>query len=299
MRRARAAARHRSTTITPSRLFFELPSSRREPTLPPIFCSGCDGDHMSRLRIPRTHEKYTLKPYKPGPSRLTTELPPKTAGPRDASETPWDRSSRSYFNSRTLNADNRRSVKPGLVRRCGSSPGRLPWPMVLLAGTLTIFLLSLLGDATGAPVLIAVFGSSSFLGVLLPESVLSRPVNIVGGHAVSAACGILLQILVPSSWWALGLAVGAAMVAMAALRVIFHWLAVRPSRSSWLMTDGATSLRQCSPAHSPSQRVPSCTVRFSRRSRQGGYTEVLVCSGRARVRSGSPSTHRSGASPLT
>jgi len=100
---------------------------------------------------------------------------------------------------------------------------RAPWSAILmaaLAGALTITVLALTGDAVGTPILIAAFGSSCVLVFLLPEAPLSQPVNVVGGHMVSALCGVAAHAFLPTAWWSLGLAVGAAMAAMAALRII-------------------------------------------------------------------------------
>lgn len=92
--------------------------------------------------------------------------------------------------------------------------------MAALAGALTITVLSLTGDAVGTPILIAAFGSSCVLVFLLPDAPLSQPINVVGGHMVSALCGVVAHAFLPTAWWSLGLAVGAAMAAMAALRII-------------------------------------------------------------------------------
>ncbi|NUU33321.1 HPP family protein [Arthrobacter sp. C9C5] len=100
---------------------------------------------------------------------------------------------------------------------------RAPWSAILaaaLAGALTVTVLSLTGDAVGTPILIAAFGSSCVLVFLLPDAPLSQPINVVGGHMVSALCGVLAHAFLPTAWWSLGLAVGTAMAAMAALRII-------------------------------------------------------------------------------
>lgn len=100
---------------------------------------------------------------------------------------------------------------------------RAHWSAILVAafaGALTTAVLSLTGDAAGTPILIAAFGSSCVLVFLLPEAPLSQPVNVVGGHMVSALCGAAAHAFLPTAWWGLGLAVGAAIAAMAALRII-------------------------------------------------------------------------------
>ncbi|WP_016995687.1 HPP family protein [Kocuria atrinae] len=89
-----------------------------------------------------------------------------------------------------------------------------------LGGALTIALLGFTGDLFGVPLLIAAFGSSCVLLFLVPDSPFSRPVSVVGGHVVAAACGLLIHSVLPTAWWSLGIAVGLAMIGMASLRVI-------------------------------------------------------------------------------
>jgi CBS-domain-containing membrane protein len=99
----------------------------------------------------------------------------------------------------------------------------MSWLAILVAslgGAATIAVLSLAGDLMGTPILIAAFGSSCVLLFLLPEAPLSRPANVIGGHLVSALCGVAAHAFLPTAWWSLSLAVGAAMAAMASLRVI-------------------------------------------------------------------------------
>jgi CBS-domain-containing membrane protein len=99
----------------------------------------------------------------------------------------------------------------------------IPWHLALAAsaaGGLTIAVLGLAGDLAGTPILIAAFGSSCVLVFLMPDAALSQPVNVIGGHLVAALCGVAVHALLPVAWWSLGLAVGVAMAAMAAARVI-------------------------------------------------------------------------------
>ncbi|WP_017613414.1 HPP family protein [Nocardiopsis salina] len=111
-----------------------------------------------------------------------------------------------------------------LVRRGTASPQqRPPWHVITaasLAGAMTIGVLGLTGDVAGTPVLVAAFGSSCVLVFLLPDGPLSQPVGVIGGHFVSALCGLVVHTLMPVEWWSLGLSVGAAMAAMAALRIV-------------------------------------------------------------------------------
>lgn len=99
---------------------------------------------------------------------------------------------------------------------------RLPASRIAVAaagGAATIAVLGLLGESLGFPVLVAAFGSSCVLVFTLPESPLSQPVNIVGGHVTAALCGLLARFTLPDTWWSLAIAVGAALAVMAALRV--------------------------------------------------------------------------------
>ena len=94
--------------------------------------------------------------------------------------------------------------------------------MALLAGVGGFFaILSLyqLGSWLGNPLLMAPFGASCVLIFALPQSPLSQPVNVIGGHLVSTAIGLLLHMFLPVAGWSLGLAVGLAITIMMALRV--------------------------------------------------------------------------------
>lgn len=98
-----------------------------------------------------------------------------------------------------------------------------PWHLVLaasVAGGLTIALLGITGELAHTPILIAAFGSSCVLVFLLPDAALSQPVNVIGGHFIAALSGLVVHTVMPVTWWSLGIAVGLAMAAMAAARVI-------------------------------------------------------------------------------
>ncbi|GLK73103.1 HPP family protein [Ancylobacter dichloromethanicus] len=72
----------------------------------------------------------------------------------------------------------------------------------------------------GAPLLIAPFGASSVLLFSVPNSPLSQPANVVGGHLVATGVAIALHMVLPGTWWAAAIAVGAAIALMALLRLI-------------------------------------------------------------------------------
>ncbi|MBQ0719289.1 MAG: HPP family protein [Gammaproteobacteria bacterium] len=94
--------------------------------------------------------------------------------------------------------------------------------MALLAGTggfIAILCLYQLGSWLGNPLLMAPFGASCVLIFSLPQSPLSQPANVIGGHLVSTAIGLFLHMYLPTTGWSLGLAVGLAIAAMMALRL--------------------------------------------------------------------------------
>ena len=100
-------------------------------------------------------------------------------------------------------------------------PGQ-PLAVVLKAGiggVLAIAAVAWLSATSGNPLLMAPFGATCVLLFSVPNSPLSQPANVIGGHLVSTTIGLLLHMFLPVEWWSLGLAVGLAIAAMAALRV--------------------------------------------------------------------------------
>jgi len=88
-----------------------------------------------------------------------------------------------------------------------------------VGGLIAVSLVALLGYVSGNTLLMAPFGATCVLLFSVPASPLSQPINVIGGHLVSTAVGLLLLLVLPAEWWALGLAVGVAIAAMAALRI--------------------------------------------------------------------------------
>ncbi|WP_291728598.1 HPP family protein [Leisingera sp. F5] len=101
----------------------------------------------------------------------------------------------------------------------------LPYPSlrsVITAGLgafLAIAALSLLTAHANLLLLIAPFGASCVLLFSVPQSPLSQPANVVGGHLLATAISLGLNTVLPETWWALALAVGLAIAVMAALRL--------------------------------------------------------------------------------
>jgi CBS-domain-containing membrane protein len=88
-----------------------------------------------------------------------------------------------------------------------------------LGGALGIGVLGALTSLTTLALIMAPFGASCVLLFSVAASPLSQPANVIGGHLVSAIVGMLMMWLLPETWWAVALAVGLAIAAMALLRV--------------------------------------------------------------------------------
>jgi CBS-domain-containing membrane protein len=100
------------------------------------------------------------------------------------------------------------------------SPGQ--FRSVSLAGAGGAVAIGVLGSLTyytGQPLLMAPFGASCVLLFSVPNSPLSQPVNVVGGHLLATLVGLLVRLYLPDTWWAAALAVGLAILLMGALRM--------------------------------------------------------------------------------
>jgi len=92
---------------------------------------------------------------------------------------------------------------------------------VMLAGTgatIAIAATASLTDVTGTQFLMAPFGASCFLAFAVPDSPLAQPRNIVFGHLISSAVGLLVMNLLGAGWPAMAVAVGLAIMLMQVTR---------------------------------------------------------------------------------
>jgi len=87
-------------------------------------------------------------------------------------------------------------------------------------GAIGIFLLSVFTIGTGSPLLMAPFGASCVLLFAVPESPLSQPKNVIGGHFISALVGVVFVSLWVSSPLVLSIAVAVAITLMVLFKVI-------------------------------------------------------------------------------
>jgi len=93
-------------------------------------------------------------------------------------------------------------------------------PVAGLGACLAVLILAALSEFGNLPMLAAPFGATCVLLFTAHASPLSQPINVVGGNLVAAAVGMLCQWIWPGSFVMDGVAVGFAIMAMMALRVV-------------------------------------------------------------------------------
>lgn len=98
-----------------------------------------------------------------------------------------------------------------------------PWMSALVAGlggALTIAVLASLTMSGGLALFIPPFGASCVLVFSLPGSPLAQPRNVIGGHCVAAAAGLLAVFLFGAGVAAASFGVGLAIAAMIVTRTV-------------------------------------------------------------------------------
>ena len=75
-----------------------------------------------------------------------------------------------------------------------------------------------LSELTGTALLMAPFGASCFLAFAVPDSPLAQPRNIVFGHLISTAVGMLTLSVLGAGWLSVAIAVGLAVLMMLVTR---------------------------------------------------------------------------------
>jgi len=95
----------------------------------------------------------------------------------------------------------------------------MAWLKVGVGGAIGIGVVALLSDYSGTPLLFAPFGASAVLLFSVPSSALAQPINVIGGHVAVSALALAMRAVLPPEWWAIGLAVGLALLLMAMLRI--------------------------------------------------------------------------------
>ena len=88
-----------------------------------------------------------------------------------------------------------------------------------IGSLLAIFAIGGLSMLSETPLLMAPFGATCVLLFAVPESPLSQPANVIGGHLLAAVISLVLVQFLPPTWWALAIGVGLTITAMTLLRV--------------------------------------------------------------------------------
>lgn len=83
-----------------------------------------------------------------------------------------------------------------------------------IGGLLAIMIIALLTKETSIPFIMAPFGASCVLAFGVPDSPLSQPRNIIGGHLISSTIGVMILILLGNEWYSMALGVGLAIAIM-------------------------------------------------------------------------------------
>ncbi|MDQ0287104.1 CBS-domain-containing membrane protein [Desulfofundulus luciae] len=64
------------------------------------------------------------------------------------------------------------------------------------------------------PMIVPSFGASALLIYGLPDAPLAQPRNVIGGHIISAICGVTVYALFGLTWWSAALAASLAVLLM-------------------------------------------------------------------------------------
>lgn len=102
---------------------------------------------------------------------------------------------------------------PSVSQRLRSLPWRAAG-FAGLGGMITIALLAEAGTVSNLPLLIAPFGASCALVFGAPASPLAQPRNVIGGHLISTALGLLAAVLIGVPSLAMAVGVGLAIAGM-------------------------------------------------------------------------------------
>jgi CBS-domain-containing membrane protein len=71
-----------------------------------------------------------------------------------------------------------------------------------------------LAHVSKVPLFMAPFGGSAVLAFAVPESPLSQPRNIIGGHVLATSVGLVFVTFLGTSWWWMALAVATTIALM-------------------------------------------------------------------------------------
>ena len=89
---------------------------------------------------------------------------------------------------------------------------------IVVGVVIALTALSALERSTGNLLVIGSFGASSILIFAVPDSEFAQPWNVIGGHVLSSAVGLLAYQITGGAWWGIGPTVGVALWTMLATR---------------------------------------------------------------------------------
>ncbi|MGE5504632.1 MAG: HPP family protein [Actinomycetota bacterium] len=99
-------------------------------------------------------------------------------------------------------------------------PACLPcWLKAGVGAGAAFFVMYLLGDATGASMLVAPMGASAVLIFGIPESPMAQPAHVIGGHLVAALVALAADHLLPGGPLTLAATVGGVIALVGILRL--------------------------------------------------------------------------------
>jgi CBS-domain-containing membrane protein len=116
--------------------------------------------------------------------------------------------------------ENTKAVAPSLAPSLAPARIKLQIARGFAGGVAAIAVVGLLARLTGLPLLIAPFGASSVLLFAAPASAFAQPRNLVLGHLICAAIGLVMFWLAGNGVWSMALATGLAIAAMQLTRAV-------------------------------------------------------------------------------
>lgn len=109
-----------------------------------------------------------------------------------------------------------RGDQAALPPKASSKSIALAW----LGGCLAIATVAVLADALSAALILGSFGASCVLVFGYPDVPFSQPRNVILGHVLSSAIGLLFLHLFGPAWWSLALSAGTAIALMMLTRTV-------------------------------------------------------------------------------
>jgi len=110
----------------------------------------------------------------------------------------------------------------------------------LVGSAAAIGVLVLITDTTNMPLLWAPFGGTLVLMFAAHKSPFAQPINVLGGHLLSAVISLLLVWILPHNTWSLMVIVGVVIAAMRVTRLTHPPAGANPiviylTQGSWLV----------------------------------------------------------------